>query len=99
MIREIAELTIKPGHEENFERGVAEAAPLFLRAKGCHGLALYRVLETPNVYRLVVDWESVEDHMESFRSSVDFEIWRELVGLHFSGPPAVTHIQLVASYK
>lgn len=38
MITEVAELTIHPGTEEAFEAAVAQAAPLFLRAKGCHGL-------------------------------------------------------------
>jgi len=91
MITEVAELTIQPGKEKDFEAAVAEAAPLFLRARGCHGLSLHRVVETPNVYRLRVAWESVEDHMVGFRSSDDFQGWRGLVGGYFAAPPAVTH--------
>lgn len=91
MITEVAELTIQPGQEEAFEAGVAKAAPLFLRARGCHGLSLQRVIETPSVYRLRVLWETVEDHMVGFRSSEDFQGWRALVGGYFAAPPAVTH--------
>ncbi|WP_338011954.1 antibiotic biosynthesis monooxygenase family protein [Mesorhizobium sp. ORS 3428] len=42
---------------------MAEAAPLFLKAKGCHGLSLHRIGEDPTSYRLVVKWETVEDYM------------------------------------
>jgi quinol monooxygenase YgiN len=35
MILEIAQIDIKPGMEAEFESGVAKAAPVFRRAKGC----------------------------------------------------------------
>ena len=38
MITEIAQIDIKPGMEQEFEAGVAQATPVFRRAKGCHGL-------------------------------------------------------------
>ncbi|MDQ0512931.1 antibiotic biosynthesis monooxygenase family protein [Ancylobacter amanitiformis] len=91
MIMEVAELTIRPGDEHAFEKGVAMAAPLFLRAKGCHGLSLQKVIETPNLYRLRVKWETVENHMVDFRASDDFQEWRGLVGAYFAAPPMVTH--------
>ncbi|MBK5567994.1 antibiotic biosynthesis monooxygenase family protein [Ensifer sp. SSB1] len=99
MIQEVAELTIKPGLEGDFERGVEKAVPLFLRAKGCHGVSLHRVIETPQVYRLVVDWETVEDHMEGFRDSADFQTWREIVGPCFAAAPVVTHTRQVMSAR
>jgi len=40
MITEIAQIDVKPGMEKDFEAGVAKAAPVFKRAKGCHGLTL-----------------------------------------------------------
>ncbi|WP_421697231.1 antibiotic biosynthesis monooxygenase family protein [Ancylobacter sp.] len=95
MIIEIAELRIKPGEEAAFKAGVAKAAPLFLRAKGCHGVALHQVIETPNVYRLVVRWETLDNHMVDFRNSEDFQLWRGLVGSTFEAPPAVTHERIV----
>jgi heme-degrading monooxygenase HmoA len=42
MFLEIAQIEVKPGHEAEFEAGVAKAAPLFKRAKGCSGLELQR---------------------------------------------------------
>ena len=42
MITEIAQIDVKPGMEAEFEAGVKNAAPVFQRAKGCHGLELRR---------------------------------------------------------
>ncbi len=99
MIHEVAEITVKSGEEANFENGVAQAAPLFLRAKGCHGLNLQRVVEDPSIYRLVVQWETVEHHTVDFRNSDDFQEWRRLVGPFFANPPVVTHTTVAASYS
>ncbi|RWD52267.1 MAG: antibiotic biosynthesis monooxygenase [Mesorhizobium sp.] len=91
MFLEVAEIAVKPSSEPAFEQAVAEAAPLFLRAKGCHGLSLHRIVEDPTSYRLVVKWETVEDHMVHFRNSADFQEWRRLVGDYFREAPSVTH--------
>lgn len=89
MFVEIAEISVTD--PERFEAAVAEAKPYFLRAKGCHGVRLHRVVETPDVYRLVVKWETVEDHTVTFRNSGDFQEWRRLASPFFAQPPKVTH--------
>ncbi|MCD0503273.1 antibiotic biosynthesis monooxygenase family protein [Bordetella petrii] len=91
MIQEIASILVTAGHETDFEAGVAQAKPLFLRARGCHGVALHRSVENPLQYTLVVDWETVENHMVDFRESDDFQEWRKLVGPHFAQAPQVHH--------
>ena len=35
-------------------------------------MQLYRSIEQPQRYTLVVDWETVENHMVDFRESTDF---------------------------
>lgn len=95
MIHEIAHITVKPGMEAAFEQGVAEAAPLFERARGCRGLSLQRGIEQPAHYRLVVAWDTVEDHTVHFRGSEDFQAWRRLVGHCFDGAPVVEHVATV----
>ena len=42
MILEIAQIDVKPGMEAEFEAGVARAAPVFQRARGCRGMELQR---------------------------------------------------------
>ncbi|KSV77426.1 hypothetical protein N182_22875 [Sinorhizobium sp. GL2] len=98
MIYEVAEIAVKAGQEIDFEKGVEQAAPLFLRAKGCHGLSLHRVLENQSVYRLLVKWETVDNHLVDFRGSDDFQEWRRLVGDFFDGPPVVTHSSSTERY-
>ena len=44
-----------------------------------------------SIYRLLVEWQTVEDHMIGFRNSADFQTWRGLVGEYFAAPPVVTH--------
>lgn len=91
MIWEIAQIEVKPGFEAEFEAAAAKAVPLFQRAKGCKGMQLQRSHEHTSRYRLVVDWETLEDHIVTFRGSEDFQAWRALVGPFFASPPEVEH--------
>ena len=95
MILEIAQIDVKPGMEAQFEAGVASAAPLFRRAKGCITMELQRSIEKPSRYRLFVQWETLENHTVDFRGSEDFQEWRRLVGPYFEHPPEVEHTQQV----
>jgi quinol monooxygenase YgiN len=95
MVLEIAQIEVAPGMEEAFEAGVAKAAPVFRRAKGCLGMALQRSVEKPGRYRLFVRWETLENHTVDFRGSADFQEWRKLVGHCFASPPEVEHTREV----
>ncbi len=91
MILEIAQITVKPGMEAEFEKGVTAAEPFFRRAKGCISMKLVRSIEIPSRYRLLVDWETLENHTVDFRGSADFQSWRQLVSHCFDGIPQVEH--------
>jgi quinol monooxygenase YgiN len=95
MIYELAEIRVLAGHEEDFVAAVAQAKPLFLASKGCHGLALKRSIESPDLFRLLVRWETIDDHMIGFRNSDAFGEWRRLVAPHFAAPPQVEHLEVV----
>ncbi len=95
MVIEIAQIGIKPGLEAEFEAGVAKAAPIFARAKGCNGMELQRSIEKPNRYRLFVKWATLENHTVDFRGSADFQEWRKLVGHCFESAPEVEHTNVV----
>lgn len=98
MIFEMARIAVKPGMETTFENAVAEAAPLFRRAKGCRSMALRRSEEEPANYVLMVGWESLEDHTVHFRNSEDYKEWRRLVSDCFAAAPKVEHLGLVAGH-
>jgi quinol monooxygenase YgiN len=93
MIWEIAELKIIESATQEFEAALVHAVPLFRRARGCHGMQVRRSIEQPGRYRLIVEWDSVEDHMIHFRQSADFQKWRELVGRFFAAAPEVEHAE------
>ena len=95
MVFEVATIDVKPGSEADFESGVTRALPVFARANGYKSLELERSIENPLRYRLVVGWNTVEDHTVAFRNSSDFQIWRSLVGHTFAAPPAVEHMKVI----
>ena len=95
MVTEIAQIDVKPGMEAEFESGVQKARPLFLRARGCAGVSLHRSIEKPQRYRLMVKWETLENHTVDFRGSENFTEWRGLVGQYFASPPEVEHTETV----
>lgn len=94
-VKELATITIRPGRKEAFERAVSLAIPLFQRAHGARSLSLDSSVEDPATYVLAVTWESVDDHMVSFRQSADFIAWRELIEDHLDGPIEMHHVQNV----
>jgi heme-degrading monooxygenase HmoA len=95
MILEIAQIEIKEGTQSAFERGVARSHELFLRAKGFLGVELQRSVEFPGRYRLLVRWNSLQDHTITFRNSADFAVWRSNVQEYFAAPPTVEHHEAV----
>ena len=74
---------------------LSEARPLFLRAKGGKGFELHKSIEKPQRYRLMAQWETLENHTVDFRGSEDFTAWRALVGQYFAAPPEVEHTETV----
>ncbi|WP_206244400.1 antibiotic biosynthesis monooxygenase family protein [Novosphingobium terrae] len=95
MVTEIARITIDPARSAEFEAAVAQAEPLFRAQQGCTGFALERVVETPEIYHLLVGWVSVEAHNVDFRSTEAFQQWRALAGPFFVSPPEVVHVGTV----
>ncbi len=91
MVLEIAVLHIHTRSSVEFEAATEQALPLFLRAKGCLGVQFMRCLGEPDDYRLLVNWDVLENHTVNFRGSEDFQAWRALVAPFFSAPPQVIH--------
>jgi quinol monooxygenase YgiN len=50
-----------------------------------------RGVETPTRFVLLVEWDSIEAHLENFRDSDRFPQWRALIGPYFDGAPQVEH--------
>lgn len=91
MILEHAILPVLPGHEADFEAAFEQARPLVANQPDCRSVSLSRSLESPNLYLLLIEWDSVEAHTDGFRTSREYASWKTLLH-HFYDPfPAVEH--------
>ena len=96
MILEVAILDIKAGMEADFEVSFNEAQHIISSQKGYVSHQLQKCIEKDNRYILLVNWEKLEDHIQGFRGSKEYEEWRKLLH-HFYEPfPQVEHYQLIS---
>jgi heme-degrading monooxygenase HmoA len=54
-------------------------------------------IESPHRFVLLVEWDSVEAHLQNFRATERYVQWRELIGDFFANPPLVEHFTDVES--
>jgi len=96
MILEIADITIQAGKNAEFdvaiERGVRE---VIAGAVGFRSFKIQKGIENPQRYVLMIEWETLDNHMVDFRNSPAYAKWREIVGPFFASPPVVQHFQLL----
>lgn len=93
MILERALFTVKPGSEQDFEAAIEQAKEVIAQAEGFQSFRLQRGIERSSTYLLLIEWGSVEHHMQGFRESERFVRWRELIGPYFAAPPEVEHYE------
>jgi heme-degrading monooxygenase HmoA len=93
MIYEIALLPVHNEHIETFRDAFAKVAPLLSRAKGYGGHLLAQGIETPELFNLIVRWQSLEDHTPGFESSEDHRMFMMGLQKYFSEEPSVYHIE------
>ncbi len=91
MVLEHAVITIRPGTAPEFEDAMRRARAVIARSNGFVSLELHRGVETPEKYLLLVEWETIDDHLVGFRRSDSFLEWRSLIGPYFESPPLVDH--------
>ena len=91
MVREIAEIEISPGAEEDFELAYRGVRDVLTSTPGCRSVAMTHSIESPCRYVLIVEWDSVEAHEPNFRGTDRFARWRAAIGPFFSRPPHVEH--------
>ncbi len=96
MILEMATLDVKVDMQDEFEAAFSQAQSIISAMQGYVSHELKSCVEVPNRYLLLVNWETLEDHTEGFRGSVEYLRWRELLH-HFYDPfPVVEHYQGVS---
>ena len=91
MVIEVALIDVQGGREDDFAAAYAKAYPLLATTPGCRSVLMTRGIESPSRFVLLVEWDSVEAHVENFRNSDRFPQWRGLIGPFFATPPTVEH--------
>ena len=91
MVLERAIIDVKPGSEPAFEAAIEQAKRVIAQAAGFRSLTLRRGIERSSTYLLLVEWDTLDDHIQGFRESELFGRWRELIGPHFASAPEVEH--------
>jgi heme-degrading monooxygenase HmoA len=99
VILERAIFQVTPGTERDFEAAMEQAKEVIAQSGGFRSFRLQRGIEQPSTYLLLIEWDSVEDHMEGFRESELFLRWRELIGPFFAAAPEVEHYQAAVVTK
>ena len=95
MILEVAILNVRSGQAPSFEAAFEQAQHIISSMPGYLSHQLQRCLEHEGRYLLLVNWERLEDHTEGFRTSPQYQQWRELLH-HFYEPfPDVEHYALL----
>jgi len=95
VILEHAILPVRPGEKAEFESAFERARPLISCQPGFRTLSLSRSAESPSLYLLLVEWDSIEAHTDGFRTSKEYQDWMRLLH-HFYEPfPTVEHFMAV----
>jgi heme-degrading monooxygenase HmoA len=93
MVLEHVPISVIPGREAEFEAAFDEARHHLAGAVGFRSLRLSRCVEEPSSYLLLVEWDTLADHVDGFRNSPAFVQWRALVGGLWDPPPTVRHFE------
>ncbi len=91
MVLEVALIDVSPGQEDAFAAAYALAKPLLTTTEGYRSVRMTRGIESPSRFVLLVEWDSVEAHIDNFRNSDRFPQWRAHIGPFFAHPPTVEH--------
>ena len=79
-----------------FETAYAQAKTVLARSPGFRFVELHRGVERPDMFLLLVGWDTLEDHVDGFRGSDLFTQWRALISPYFVELPVVEHFRAAA---
>lgn len=100
MILEIADITIPPGKQAEFDAAIQRGLETVIsQPKGFRGYKVNKGVESPERYILMIYWETLENHTVDFRGGPLFPQWRAIVGSYFAKPPVVEHFTLLAKSR
>jgi heme-degrading monooxygenase HmoA len=91
MVLEVALIDVQEGREAEFAKAYAEASVILRETAGCRSVRMTKGIESPSRFVLLVEWDSIDAHVDNFRATERFVRWRGLIGPYFDGTPRVEH--------
>ena len=91
MVLEVALIDITPGQESAFAEAYHQAKSILATTPGLRSVRMTQGIESPTRFVLLVEWDSVEAHLDNFRATERFGQWRGAIGPYFAQPPLVEH--------
>ncbi|GAA2614047.1 hypothetical protein GCM10010399_51130 [Dactylosporangium fulvum] len=91
MVLEVALIDVLEGREDEFAAAYRKGHEILASTPGCRSVRMTRGVETANRFVLLVEWDSIEAHLDNFRATERFTQWRALLGPFFDGAPRVEH--------
>ena len=95
MVMEIALFTAVPGKGEALRAGFLAALPIIRGAQGCKSATMRQQVEDSEQFALLIEWETLDDHLVTFRSGPRFPEYRSHINGLFTGAPVVNHYEVV----
>jgi heme-degrading monooxygenase HmoA len=92
MVLEVALINVLAGQEDEFIVAYGKAREVLAGTPGCRSVRMTRGVESPARFVLLVEWDSVDAHLDNFRATERFTTWRGLIGPYFDGAPDVQHV-------
>ena len=93
MINEIVHLIVKDDLGKQFEIDFEMAKSIVAKIKGFISLKLYKKLEEEGSYLLIIAWETVNNHKVGFRSSLEYQEWKNLLYKYYDHVPEVEYFE------
>jgi heme-degrading monooxygenase HmoA len=91
MVLEVATFDVTPGQEDEFTAAYQRVKHLLTSTAGCRSARMTRGIESPSQFILIVEWDTVEAHVQGFRGSDRFPSWRAAISPYFAGSPHAEH--------
>ena len=92
-VLEVAYLDIKQGLEQEFEKAIERASTLIAASQGYISHQVKPCTENPSRYLLLVEWLSLEHHVDGFKQSSRYREWRQLLHDFYEPFPEVWHFK------
>ena len=94
MVREIAVFEVQEGQSESFVEAYNGVSNILNEAPGSHDATLYRGIEDPNSFTLIVEWDSGDAHT-ALTKQPEFGDFGDAIGPCLADRPEVRHIEAV----